>query len=75
MEGDEVAEPMTTCTGDTPVNTYHVTADPLTPGVTGWRYFGTNVDLVIYEHVESFDGKMPNTGAPSLGVEVRSISR
>ena len=55
---------MLTCTGDTPLEGYHVTADPVTPGVTGKRFFATNVTLVIYENAETFDGKMPDTGAP-----------
>jgi prepilin-type N-terminal cleavage/methylation domain-containing protein len=75
MEGAEVAEPLLTCTGDTPLDAYHVTADPVTPGVTGNRFFGTNVDLVIYENLETFDGRMPDSGAPTLGQEVRGVIR
>jgi type IV pilus assembly protein PilA len=72
MGGTEVTEPVQTCTGDTPVAGYQATADPVTPGWSGHRFFGTNVDLVIYEHSESFSGgKMPETGAPNLGGEVR----
>lgn len=75
MDGAEVAEPLLTCSGDTPLDAYHVTADPVTPGVTGSRFFGTNVDLVIYENLETFNGKMPNSGAPELGQESRGIVR
>jgi type IV pilus assembly protein PilA len=75
MEGTDVLEPVTTCSGDTPVEAYHVTADPVTPGSTGNRYFGTNVDLVIYEDLETFSGKMPDSGAPQLGREVRGGAR
>jgi type II secretory pathway pseudopilin PulG len=75
MEGTEVAEPMLTCTGDTPLHSYHATADPVTPGTTGVRFFGTNVDLVIYEHQETLTGKMPDSGAPQIGQEVRGATR
>jgi type IV pilus assembly protein PilA len=76
MEGTEVLEPVQTCTGDTPVESYHVTADPVVPGSTGSRFFGTNMDIVIYESPETFTGgKMPDSGAPSLGQEVKGIPR
>jgi prepilin-type N-terminal cleavage/methylation domain-containing protein len=76
MEGTEVSEPILTCTGDTPVESYHVTADPVVPGTTGLRFFGTNIDLVIYENLETFGGgKMPDSGAPAIGQEVRGAAR
>ena len=67
MAGAEVTGPQLTCTGETPVEAYHVTADPIAPAVSGKRYFGTNGDLVIYEFEESFDGKMPDAGPPRWG--------
>ena len=75
MDGAEVSVPVLTCAGDTPLDAYHVTADPVTPGVTGHRFFATNVSLVIYEDLETFDGKMPDTGVPPLGQEVRGVTR
>jgi prepilin-type N-terminal cleavage/methylation domain-containing protein len=75
MSGTEVLEPIQTCTGDTPVESYQVTADPIAEETTGKRYFGTNVTLVIYESAESFSGKMPETGAPPLGQEIRGAPR
>jgi prepilin-type N-terminal cleavage/methylation domain-containing protein len=69
MAGTEVTEPTQTCTGETPVSGYQTTADPTNPGVTGLRFFGTNADLVVYESVETFYGKMPELGPPSLGQE------
>jgi prepilin-type N-terminal cleavage/methylation domain-containing protein len=75
LEGPEVAEPVLSCTGETPVESYHVTADPLTPGITGRLFFGTNIDLVVYESQETFVDKMPDSGAPSLGQETRGIVR
>lgn len=75
MEGREAPEPVVTCTGDTPVEAYHVTADPVMPGSTGTRFFATNVDLVIYENVETFNGRMPDTGKPEIGQEARGAIR
>jgi prepilin-type N-terminal cleavage/methylation domain-containing protein len=75
MEGTEVADPILTCTGETPVESYHITADPVTPGITGRRYFATNIDLVVYENQETFVDKMPNSGPPTLGQEAHGIVR
>jgi prepilin-type N-terminal cleavage/methylation domain-containing protein len=71
MSGTEVTEPTQTCTGETPVSGYQTTADPTLPGVTGLRFFGTNPDLVVYENVETFFGRMPELGPPSLGQETK----
>jgi prepilin-type N-terminal cleavage/methylation domain-containing protein len=60
-----------TCTGATPVSAYQVTADPLNPGVSGSRYFGTNADRVIFEDQASFASNMPETGAPPHGREIK----
>ena len=75
MAGTEVLQPLLTCTGDTPVESYQVTADPLAENSTGKRYFGTNITLVIYENLETFVGKMPETSAPPMGQEIRSTPR
>jgi prepilin-type N-terminal cleavage/methylation domain-containing protein len=75
MDGAEAADQGLTCTGDTPLDAYHVTADPVSPGVTGSRFFGTNVNLVIYENLETFDGKMPDSGVPVVGQEARGVTR
>lgn len=75
MAGTEVVEPLQTCTGDTPVESYQITADPIAMGNTGRRYFGTNATLVIYENAESFTGKMPETGVPPQGQEIRGTTR
>ena len=71
MSGTEVTDPAQSCTGETPVESYQVTADPATPGITGLRYFGTNADLVVYENLETFYGKMPEYGPPNVGQEVK----
>ena len=75
MAGPEVTGAQLTCTGEIPVEAYHVTADPITPELSGKRYFGTNTDLVIYEFEESFDGKMPDVGPPQMGQESRGAIR
>jgi prepilin-type N-terminal cleavage/methylation domain-containing protein len=63
------------CTGVTPVAGYQATADPLSPGISGIRYFGTNTDRVIYEDLETFYGNMPETGAPGHGRELATPVR
>jgi type IV pilus assembly protein PilA len=76
MEGTEVVEPILTCTGETPVSGYQATADPATPGWTGNRFFGTNLDTVIFESAETLTGgKMPESGPPQAGQEVRGTTR
>lgn len=66
VEGDTPA-----CTGDTPVSGYQVTADPMIPGATGLRFFGSNSDRVVYEDTATFAGNMPKSGPPSHGGEIR----
>jgi prepilin-type N-terminal cleavage/methylation domain-containing protein len=75
MSGTAVLEPLLTCTGDTPVESYQVTADPIVENTTGKKYYGTNVTLVIYESAETLTGKMPETGAPPLGQEIAGAPR
>jgi len=55
----------------TPVSGYFVTADPIIPGTTGVRFFGSNVDRVVYEDAATFAGNMPETGAPEHGAEIK----
>jgi Tfp pilus assembly protein PilE len=71
MSGTEVTEPIQTCTGETPVAGFQTTADPVTPGLTGLRFFGSNADLVVYENFETLNGNMPELGPPNLGQEAR----
>jgi prepilin-type N-terminal cleavage/methylation domain-containing protein len=59
------------CTGEALLEHYAVTADPLHPGVSGLRYFGTNSDRVIYSDQASFAGNMPETGPPPHGNELK----
>jgi type IV pilus assembly protein PilA len=71
LTGTEMLDAPVTCTGATPLSGYQLTADPLNPGVSGSRYFGTNGDGVIFEDQASFAGNMPETGAPEHGREIK----
>ena len=59
------------CNGVVPLEKYYATADPINPGHTGIRCFGTNADRVIYGDVTTYAGNMPESGAPGHGVEMR----
>ncbi|HSL20035.1 MAG TPA: type II secretion system protein [Vicinamibacterales bacterium] len=65
------AVPVPACNGTGAVDGYAVTADPVTPGSSGRRFFATNTSRVIYEHVETFAGTMPESGPPPAGTELR----
>jgi type IV pilus assembly protein PilA len=71
MAGTDVDDALPTCTGATPVSGYKVTADPLSPGHSGSRYFGTNGERAIFEDKATFTGNMPETGSPSHGQEIK----
>ncbi|CAN5636474.1 hypothetical protein BH24ACI4_BH24ACI4_30620 [soil metagenome] len=71
LKGTEPTSGGRTCTGLVPLETYRLTADPLIPGSTGRRFFGTNTDRVIYEDVTTFVDDMPEKGAPGHGAEIR----
>ena len=73
MTGTPVTDGSRTCTDATPVVGYQVTGDPMVPGLTGSRYFGTNTDRVIYEGTETFLGIMPETGPPERGSEIETV--
>lgn len=71
MAGTAVEEPGTlACTGVVPVTGYQATADPVTPGSSGIRHFGTNADRILYEDTATFTGNMPETGPPAHGREL-----
>lgn len=44
---------------------FQATADPTEP--TNQRFFGTNASNVIYEHIATFSGSMPESGPPPIG--------
>ena len=60
-----------TCNGVVPLAGYYLTADPLNPGSTGLRSFGTNSDRIVYGDVATYVDNMPESGAPGHGTEVR----
>ena len=62
--GSALVNPGTSCSGGTLVSSYQATADPLTPGQTGTRYFGTNANGGIFQSTASLAGVMPETGPP-----------
>ena len=59
------------CTGVGTLQSYHVTADPAIPDVTGTRFFGTNTDRIVYGDSVTYIGNMPETGAPAHGAEIK----
>lgn len=69
--GGTVDPDKTACTGIMPLASYQLTADPLNPGHTGIRFFGSNSDRVIFGDVATYTGNMPESGAPGHGTEVR----
>jgi hypothetical protein len=71
MSGTTNAGAIPTCNGVEPLASYQLTADPLNPGHTGIRSFGTNTDRVIYGDATTYTGNMPESGAPAHGAEVR----
>ena len=67
----EDEQPRKGCTDEIPVPAYQVTADPVNPGVSGVRSFGTNSDRVIFDDLATFTGNMPETGPPAHGREIK----
>ena len=53
------------------VEGYQATADPISPGVTGMRFFGTNADRIVFGDTVTYSGNMPETGAPAHGAEIK----
>ena len=50
---------------------YAIVADDLSATPTAGRFFGTNVDGVIYEHTSSLALIMPEGGSPSQGSPIK----
>ena len=71
MTGTPATEGEQTCTGLVPFTTYRITADPVTPGISGNLFYGTNSDRVIYSDLETFQNNMPETGPPGHGQELK----
>lgn len=65
------ADAKLTCTAVVGLESYQLTADPVRPGITGMRFFGTNGDRVVYSDTVTFKGNMPESGAPAHGAEIK----
>ncbi len=64
--------PGTSCNGGALNSSYQATADPVTPGSTGQRYFGTNSNGAIFQSNVTLTGIMPETGAaPAPAVPIQ----
>ena len=57
------------CTGEPLLEHYFVTADPLEPGISGVRFFGTNVERIVFADAATFVGSMSEAGPPAHGTE------
>ena len=71
MAGTAAVDATPTCNGLAPLTSYQVAADPLTPGLSGNRFFGTNTDRVIFADTITFAEDMPERGAPGHGTELK----
>lgn len=71
MGGAPGEEPSKGCNGADTSEGYFVTADPVRPGNSGTRFFGSNRTRVIYTGPGSFAGKMPEDTAPADGTELK----
>ena len=71
MTGTPATEGEQTCTGAIPLDRYRITADPINPGLSGNRFYGTNTDRVVYEDIKTFRDDMPETGPPGHGAEIK----
>jgi prepilin-type N-terminal cleavage/methylation domain-containing protein len=59
------------CNGTPVADGYAATADPAKPGLSGDRFFAVNADRILYEDTETFTEKMPETGNPGKGTEIK----
>ena len=71
MGGSPATDGRQSCNGLVPIVSYQVTADPVSPGVGGSLFFGTNTDRAVYSDTATFAGNMPERGAPGHGSEVK----
>jgi Tfp pilus assembly protein PilE len=59
------------CNGATVADGYAATADPVTPGLSGHRFFAVNAERILYEDTDTFAEKMPEQGNPGKGTEIK----
>jgi type IV pilus assembly protein PilA len=70
--GSALVMPGTSCNGGTLNSSYQATADPVTPGSTGVRFFGTNANGAIFQSLATLTGIMPEVGpAPAPAIPIR----
>ena len=71
MSAKPVTDAPPSCSGVPVGQGYAVTADPISPGVSGTRFFAINADRIVYaDEKQTFTGNMPESGAPEHGAEV-----
>jgi prepilin-type N-terminal cleavage/methylation domain-containing protein len=59
------------CNGSLVSEGYAATADPIKPGTSGNRFFGVNIERVLFEDSQTFTENMPESGSPGHGAEVK----
>ncbi len=74
MTGTPLAGAPATCNGRASGYTspgYSLTADPLDP-VGNPYFYGSNADGTIYQHTSTFNGVMPESGPPDVGIPIKT---
>lgn len=74
LAGTPAAGAPASCNGLVPGSTapaYAAVADPLDPGSSVPRFFGTNSDGVIYENTTTLSAVMPEAGPPPVGAAIK----
>jgi type II secretory pathway pseudopilin PulG len=74
MQGSALTGAPATCNGRSAGFTspgYSVTADPLDP-VGNPFFYGSNADGTLYQFTSTYNGVMPESGPPPVGVPIKS---
>ena len=74
MTGTPLAGSPATCNGRAvgySATGYAVTADPLDPQGNPY-FYGSNADGTIYQHTATFNGVMPESGPPPVGIPLKT---
>ena len=74
MSGTPLAGAPATCNGRAvgySSTGYAVTADPLDPQGNPY-FYGSNADGTIYQHTATFNGVMPESGPPPVGIPIKT---
>lgn len=70
--GSNLIAPGVGCSGGQLSFSYQATADPVQPGTSGARFFGTNANGGIFQNNASLTGTMPEAGAapaPAIAIQ------